>query len=205
VALVLALICGAWLVMASGSGAAVAGIALAVLTTLALGYTVPPLKLCYRGLGELDVGLTHSPGAILCGFVFQGGDWHAGLPWLLSLPLFLAVLPGITLSGVPDLNADAAVGKRTLAVRTGVRGAYGIAALFTVLAAGTALALQPLPGIGPLFGGIQYGVLPHALLLLWLLARQALLAPQTQRIDRLMVAALAYILWFVGVPLAHLA
>jgi hypothetical protein len=54
-------------------------------------------------------------------------------------------------------------------------------------------------------GGIQYGVLPHALLLLWLLARQALLAPQTQRIDRLMVAALAYILWFVGVPLAHLA
>jgi hypothetical protein len=74
-----------------------------------------------------------------------------------------------------------------------------------VLAAGTALALQPLPGIGPLFAGIQYGVLPHALLLLWLLARQALLAPQTQRIDRLMVAALAYILWFVGVPLAHLA
>jgi 1,4-dihydroxy-2-naphthoate polyprenyltransferase len=205
VALALALLCAAWLVLASGSTAAVAGIVLGVLTMLALGYTLPPLKLCYRGLGELDVGLTHSPGAILCGFVFQGGAWHAGLPWLLSLPLFLAVLPSITLSGVPDLDADAAVGKRTLAVRTGVRGAYAIAALFTVLAGGTALALQPVAGVGPLFAGIEYGVLPHALLLLWLLARQARLAPQAQRIDPLMVAALAYILWFVGVPLVHLA
>lgn len=206
-ALALASGCGLWLAFASGSGsgAAVVGIVLAVLTTLALGYTVPPLKLCYRGLGELDVGLTHSPGAILCGFIFQGGTWHAGLPWLLSLPLLLAVLPSITLSGVPDLDADAAVGKRTLAVRTGVRGAYAIAALFTLLAAGAALALQPLPEVGRLFAGIQYGVLPHALLLLWLLARQARLAPQAQRIDGLMVASLAYILWFVGVPLVHLA
>jgi putative NADPH-quinone reductase/1,4-dihydroxy-2-naphthoate octaprenyltransferase len=204
-ALVLALLCAFWLVAASGSTAVVVGGALALLTTLALGYTVPPLKLSYRGLGELDVGLTHSPGAILCGFVFQGGAWHAGLPWLLSLPLFLAVLPSITLSGVPDLDADAAVGKRTLAVRTGVRGACAIAALSTLLAAGTALALQPLPQVGPLLAGIEYGVLPHALLLLWLLARQARLAPQAQRIDRLMIVALAYILWFVGVPLAHLA
>jgi 1,4-dihydroxy-2-naphthoate octaprenyltransferase len=205
IALVLALWCALWLIAASGSAATVVGVTLALLTTLVLGYTVPPLKLCYRGLGELDVGLTHSPGAILCGFIFQGGAWHAGLPWLLSLPLFLAVLPSITLSGVPDLEADAAVGKRTLAVRTGVRGAYALAALFTVLAADTALALRPLPGVGPLLAGIEYAVLPHALLLLWLLARQALLAPQAQRIDRLMVASLAYILWFVGVPLAHLA
>jgi 1,4-dihydroxy-2-naphthoate octaprenyltransferase len=132
-ALAVALLCAFWLVAASGSTAVVVGGALALLTTLALGYAVPPLKLCYRGLGELDVGLTHSPGAILCGFVLQGGAWHAGLPWLLSLPLFLAVLPSITLSGVPDLDADAAVGKRTLAVRTGVRGACAIAALSTLM------------------------------------------------------------------------
>jgi 4-hydroxybenzoate polyprenyltransferase len=128
-----------------------------------------------------------------------------GLPWLLSLPLFLAVLPGITLSGVPDHDADRAVGKRTLAVRAGIRGAYGIAALCTVLAAGVALGLERAPALTPLLAGIGYGVLPHALLLLLLLARHARRAPRAERIDRLMVVALTYILWFVAVPLWHLA
>jgi hypothetical protein len=59
--------------------------------------------------------------------------------------------------------------------------------------------------VGDLLAGIEYGVLPHAALLLWLLARQARRPPRAQRIDRLMVAALTYVLWFVAVPLWHLA
>ena len=147
--------------------------------------------------------MTHSLGAILCGFVFQGGAWHAPLPWLLSLPLALAILPSITLSGIPDLVADAAVGKRTLAVRAGVRGAYAIAALCTLLAAGTALALQPLPALDGLLAGIEYGMLPHALLLLAMLTAHSRRDPSPRRIDALMAASLAYIMWFVGIPLAH--
>ena len=128
-----------------------------------------------------------------------------GRAWLLSLPLFLAVLPGITLSGVPDYDADRAVGKRTLAVRAGIRGACGIAALGTVLAAAAALGAQQLSGPGNLFAGIGYGVVPHAALVLYLLARQARQEPQAMRIDRLMLTSLAYVLWFVAVPLWHLA
>jgi 1,4-dihydroxy-2-naphthoate polyprenyltransferase len=203
-ALGLALLSAVALIAGTGASGASAGPLLAAMTVLALGYTVPPAKLCYRGLGELDVGLTHSTGVIVAGFIFQGGTWSAGLPWLLSLPLLLSVLPGITLSGVPDHDADRAVGKRTLAVRAGIRGAYAIAALCTVLAAGLALALERLPVLAPLLGGIGYGVLPHALLLLLMLAARTRRPPQAERIDGLMVVSLTYILWFVAVPLWHL-
>jgi putative NADPH-quinone reductase/1,4-dihydroxy-2-naphthoate octaprenyltransferase len=199
--------------LAAASGAALMGaigpnlsalLALLVLTVMALGYTAPPLELSYRGLGELDVGLTHSLGAVLCGFVFQGGTWSAPGPWLLSLPLGLAVLPSITLSGVPDHDADRLAGKGSLAVRAGMPGAYLIAAICTVLSAAAAVTLAHAPGVAQAFAGIEYGVLPHAALLLVLLAAHLQRDAGARRIDALMAVALSYILWFALVPLVNL-
>ena len=202
-ALALAAASGAALMLAAGpDGAAV--LALAVLAALALGYTAPPAKLSYRGLGELDVAITHSLGAVLCGFLFQGGAWSAPEPWLLSLPLFCAVLPGITLSGVPDRDADRLAGKGTLAVRTGVRGAYLLAAICTVLAAAAAIALAHVAAVGRVFAGIEYAVLSHAAVLLVMLAGHAQADLGARRIDGLMALALSYILWFVAIPLWNL-
>lgn len=202
-ALLLTLACAGGL-LASTTAPAASGALLLVMAALALGYTVPPLALSYRGLGELDVGLTHATGAILCGFVFQGGTFGDPAPWLLSLPLALAVLPGIILAGVPDRDADRAIGKGTLAVRLGVRGAYLLAASFAVLASAAALILIWTTPVGGLLAGIQYPAPLHAMLLLILLARHAPRADAAARIDGLMVAALAYMLWFVVVPLRHL-
>jgi putative NADPH-quinone reductase/1,4-dihydroxy-2-naphthoate octaprenyltransferase len=202
-ALGLAAVSAGALVLAAGADSP-ALLALAVLTVLALGYTAPPLKLSYRGLGELDVGLTHSLGAMLCGFVVQGGPWSAPAPWLLSVPLCLAVLPGITLSGVPDHDADRLAGKRTLAVRTGVSGAYLIAANCTALAAAAAIGLAHVPALVHALAGIEYGVLPHAAILLLMLAGHAREDVGARRIDGLMTVALSYVLWFVAVPLFNL-
>jgi 1,4-dihydroxy-2-naphthoate polyprenyltransferase len=177
---------------------------LLVVAALALGYTLPPLRLSHRGLGELDVGLTHATGAILCGFAFQGGALGDPSPWLLSLPLALAVLPSIILAGVPDRDADRAIGKRTLAVRLGVRGAYLLAGSLAVLASATALILIQVAPVGGLLVGIEYLAPLHAMLLLILLSRQAPQAEDAARIDGLLVAALSYMLWFVVVPLRHL-
>src|SRR5690606_30778130 len=59
---------------------------LTALAIVAVAYTLPPLALSYRTLGELDVGFTHGPGVLVCGWVFMGGAWHDPLPWLMGLP-----------------------------------------------------------------------------------------------------------------------
>ena len=179
-------------------------IALVLLAVLAIGYTTPPLKLCWRGLGELDVALTHSIALILCGFLFQGGGWGASFPLLASVPLFFAVLPAIILSGVPDYAADHAAGKRTLAVVVGPRAATRIAQAAAVLAASTAFLWQYRGVAEASFAGIAVVVVPHAVLLAWLLERRLRNPRPAGRIDGLMALSLLYIVWFVAVPLYRL-
>jgi putative NADPH-quinone reductase/1,4-dihydroxy-2-naphthoate octaprenyltransferase len=174
---------------------------LAALGVLALGYTVPPLKLCWRGLGEIDVGLTHSLGVILCGYAFQGGTLSDAWPWLVAVPLFFAILPAITLSGIPDYSADHAVGKGTIAVRLGPRVAIRVAQAMTALAAIAAVALLPrLIGIGTL-AAIVLLIVPYAVAQVVVLERYVRRRCEPGRIDGLMAMALTYILWFVAIPL----
>jgi 1,4-dihydroxy-2-naphthoate octaprenyltransferase len=180
------------------------GLSLTLLAVLAIGYTLPPLKLSHRALGEAVVAITHSIGVLLPGYLLQGGDWHAALPWLLSLPLGLAVLPAIILSGIPDRDADRAAGKQTLVVRLGIRGALRSAAVFVTLATASALVLRQTPGIAVAYGDWIYLTLPHAAWLLWRLKEHWRQAPTARRIDRLMVLALTFIIWFGAIPLARL-
>ena len=174
-----------------------------LLFVLAIGYTVPPLKLSYRGLGELDVGITHSFGVILCGYGFQGGNLQDPFPWLLSVPLFLAILPSIILSGIPDYEADKAVAKNTMAVRLGRKEAVVVAMCFTVLAA-TAVVVWKEFIVPEAFGNAIYAVIPHAAVLTLLLYRYTKHPSPPSRIDTLMMVSLTYLLWFGIIPLFKL-
>lgn len=199
------LLTAGWLVMvAPGEPLQVVAV-LGVLAVLALGYTVPPLKLSYRGLGEMDVAVTHSLGVLLSGYVLFGGAWNAVVPWLLSLPLLLAIIPSITLSGIPDMAADASAGKRTLAVRLGQTGALWVALVATGLSALFAVMWQFLMPVAHVFSGIGYLVVPHAAWLAWLLIQRIQAGATPGRIDGLMVWALGYVLWFALIPFWHLA
>jgi 1,4-dihydroxy-2-naphthoate polyprenyltransferase len=194
-----------WLLAVTPADPAAVIAVLAVLAILAIGYTAPPLKLSYRGLGEADVAITHSIGVLLCGHVFLGGAWDDLLPWLLSLPLLLAILPSITLSGIPDLEADAAASKRTLAVRLGQTGALLLALVFTMLAAAFAVAWQFTGLTDGAFAGIAFVVVPHGMLLTWLLYRRLRSGGPSGRIDGLMAVSLGYVLWFGLIPVFRLA
>jgi 1,4-dihydroxy-2-naphthoate polyprenyltransferase len=157
-----------------------------VLALLSLGYTVPPLKLSHRGFGEVDVALTHSAGAIVAGYVAQGSPWSDSVPWLLALPLGLAVLPSILLAGCPDRVADQAVGKRTLVVILGIRPAIRLA-MAACLAAPAVAALLSLTrtDVRALLGWSAAGGAIHAI---WLWRRLHRLTHGTLRPEQKLVA-----------------
>lgn len=206
---------GAWVALALAGAAALGLVALAgapavpslpflgVLAIVAIGYTLPPLKLCYRTLGELDVAFTHGPAVLVCGWIFMGGALGDAVPWLLGLPIALATLPSITLSNVPDSEADAGVGKRTIAARFGKRRAIGFAMLTTAAAAVTAVVWPFLDAVPGAYAFVPWLAVPHAAWLLWLL-RHSGADGGLPRNTLLMAASLTYALWFIATPLAVL-
>ena len=188
---------------------AAAGSTIAILYTLfallAIVYTVPPVQLSHRGFGELDVAITHSAGAILAGYVAQGGGWRDSVPWLLALPLGVAVLPSILLAGCPDHDADQAAGKRTLVVILGKQAAARLAMAACVAAPMlaalfwlTRIEIAVRLGWSAIGGAIHAG---------WLFRRLHRLTADEmpQRIDGPIVLALTFILWFCVPPLIALA
>jgi len=177
----------------------------ALLAVLALAYTVPPIKLSHRGFGELDVALTHSVGVIMAGYVAQGGRWSDSAPWLLALPLSLAVLPSILLAGCPDRTADQAAGKRTLVVILGPRTAIRLA-MAACIAAPVVAALFSLTrmDMSALLGWSAAGGAVHAAWL-WRSLHRLTTGNLADRIDGPIVLALTFVLWFCVPPLIVLA
>lgn len=204
VALGLALASALSLVIWTDAPALGTSLVLAVTAIAALSYTMPPIKLCYRTLGEVDVAFTHGPAVLVCGWVIMGGGVLHAAPWLAGIPLALAVLPSITLSNVPDLEADAAVGKATIAVRFGQRAAIGFAMAATAASAACAV-LWPFVGAAPDFYlTVPWGAVPHAAWLLWLLARALPEQSVPRNMMSLMLASLTHVLWFIVPPFIFL-
>ena len=93
-------------------------IAIAVAGLIAgLGYTAPPLKLVYRGFGEVAVALAFGPLLILGAYVVQTGGPLSWEPFVASIPHALLVALILYVNEIPDRRGDARAGKRTLPVR----------------------------------------------------------------------------------------
>lgn len=85
-------------------------------------YHAPPLRLAYRGWGEVVVALCYGP--LIAGgtFLVQRGNMDPRLA-LLSVPLGLLIGAFLLINEFPDRRADQAAGKRTLVVKLGPRRA----------------------------------------------------------------------------------
>jgi 1,4-dihydroxy-2-naphthoate octaprenyltransferase len=132
---------------------------------LLLGYSVPPLKFSYRGLGEIAMSVMSGPYPVLLGYLIQTGTWADPLPWLVSIPLFLATLTAGALGSLPDYHADMQVSRERFAVIFGPRltasMSLGLVALTAV--SGTLLwYFKILTGPGSI---TVFVVIPYALIL----------------------------------------
>lgn len=101
-----------------GAGVVVFGLAGA---GLGLAYSIPPVKLHSRGLGEVVVALAFGVLPLVGAAWLQSGVIDP-MAVILSIPVCLWVVAILLINEVPDIGADATTGKRTLAVRLGRRG-----------------------------------------------------------------------------------
>jgi len=96
-------------------------------------YTAPPLKLAYRGLGEITNMITF-------GLLMPGMGYLVAMGWFdpsffaFSIPFFLYGLVFITSVEMPDVEGDRLGGKPTLMVRKGYTFGFRLIALAASIA-----------------------------------------------------------------------
>ena len=97
------------------------------------GYSAPPLKFCYRGIGEVVIFLNN--GLFIIGAVFVAFTGNFDLKLILP-SLFLGFLGFaiILMNEVPDFNADRKVNKNNLVVRLGIKKALVLHKIVMLLA-----------------------------------------------------------------------
>jgi 1,4-dihydroxy-2-naphthoate octaprenyltransferase len=117
---------------------------------VSIGYTAPPLKFVYRGLGEVAVAIGFGPLMLLGAYVVQTGGALAWEPFVASIPVAVLVALILYVNEIPDRRGDARVGKRTLPVRlpeATVITIYRVSVVvaFTVLVLGVVAGILPVP------------------------------------------------------------
>lgn len=138
---------------------------------IGLGYTAPPLKLVYRGLGEIAVAVGFGSLMLLGAYVVQSGGSIGWEPVVASIPVALFVSLILYVNEIPDRRGDAHAGKGTLPVRfarTTIVTGYRVAAAtaYVVVALGVVAGILPVPTLLillsiPLALRVSRGLLPN--------------------------------------------
>lgn len=133
--------------------------ALLVLTViglaLALSYSLRPMMMSYRGLGELSMGIMVSVLVPVTSYIVQSGRYD-DLILTVSIPLFFQMLALMMVVELPDYAADMQAGKRNLVVRLGRLASWRLGLVFLIVAAGAMLfgGLFGIPWIAALVAGV---------------------------------------------------
>ena len=133
---------------------------------LGWSYHGPPLRLAYRGLGELDVVLCYGPMIALATYALLTHQYHVDVIWA-SVPLGLFIAAFLWFNEFPDYEADRGAGKDNLLVKLGKRRASRLLPvnyLAALIVLGLAVKLGSLHALA-LLGFI--GAIPAAVAVWW--------------------------------------
>ncbi len=133
----IAALAGLWLILVKGAMVLWLGIAGVLLATL---YSLGPIRLSAIGFGEAAVGVGFGILPVAGSAWLQSGMIDLNVI-LFSLPISAWVTAILLINEVPDIQADEATGKRTLAVRLRYRGTAVLYAALHIVAAGAAVWL----------------------------------------------------------------
>jgi 1,4-dihydroxy-2-naphthoate polyprenyltransferase len=119
---------------------------------VSIGYTAAPLKLVYRGLGEVAVAVGFGPLMLLGAYVVQTRGALSWEPVIASIPIALLVALILYVNEIPDRRGDAQAGKRTLPVRLSreaiIRGYdVAVAIAYAVVVGGALAGFLPLTAL----------------------------------------------------------
>jgi 1,4-dihydroxy-2-naphthoate octaprenyltransferase len=117
---------------------------------ISLAYTMPPLKLAYRGLGEISTAIGFGPVMLLGAYAVQTRGALTPEAFLASVPVALLVAMILYVNEIPDRAGDASVGKRTLPVRWSERTVIlgwdvAVVGAFLAVVGGVAAGILPVP------------------------------------------------------------
>ncbi|MCS7146264.1 MAG: prenyltransferase [Nitrososphaerota archaeon] len=110
-------------------------------------YTAPPIKLAYRGLGELAVFLGFGP-VIVMGTYFVQAQSLSLSALMASIPMGILVMQILYVNEIPDAPYDRQAGKMTLLTRLSRKQALVFLAT-SMTATYLSIALIPLLRLGP--------------------------------------------------------
>jgi len=100
-------------------------------------YSVPPIRLVARGLGELFIAVCYGWLTLVTGYACATGHMPPE-SWIYFWPVSISIFNVIFINEFPDFNPDSSAGKRNLLVRMGrERGAI----LYSVLSVMIAFSL----------------------------------------------------------------
>ncbi|MDO8605583.1 MAG: prenyltransferase [Phaeospirillum sp.] len=114
---------------------------------LAIAYSLPPLTLAARGLGEAAVAVAFGLPVVAAGWLQDGDFTLHGILAAAAVGCWTAAI--LICNQVPDIKADEAAGKRNLVVRLGAKSAPSLYLAVQAVAAALQLALGWLSNLPP--------------------------------------------------------